>query len=79
MEKDILLEILKCAPISFTLKEIEDMMDDELGKSPAEMDAELVDICVDILYKAYFDSENKQTENKIEMKAFKPVPLAAIV
>lgn len=79
MEKDILLEILKCAPISFTLKEIEDMMDEELGKSPSEMDAELIDICADILEKAYFESEIEQTKSKIEMKTFKPMPIAAVV
>lgn len=54
MEKDILLKMLRSDPSSFTLIEIEDMMDEELNKEPGEMDSELIDLCADILEKAYF-------------------------
>lgn len=53
MEKDILLQMLGCDPISFTLDEIEAMMDDEMNKASGEMDGGLVDLCADILENAY--------------------------
>lgn len=49
MDKKTLLEILKTEPFSFTLREIEEIMDEELGKSPDDMDTELIDLCADIL------------------------------
>lgn len=53
MNNDTLLETLKSDSMSFTLAEIEEMMDDELSKEPGEMDTKLIDICADIINKAY--------------------------
>ena len=53
MNNDTLLETLKSDSMSFTLAEIEEMMDDELSKEPGEMDTKLIDIWADIINKAY--------------------------
>ena len=79
MDKDILLQILKCDPISFTLNEIEDIMDEELNKDPDEMDSELIDMCARILEKAYFRPEDKSAQSGAEIKPFKELLCAAIV
>lgn len=63
MDKKTLLEILKTESFSFTLREIEEIMDEELNKSPDEMDTELIDVCVDVLSKAY-SKENTGSESK---------------
>lgn len=79
MEKDILLQILKSDPISFTLDEIEDMMDEELNKDFGEMDSELVDICARILEEAYLKPEDGSAQSRIEIKPFKELLYAAII
>lgn len=79
MEKDILLQMLKCGPISFTIDEIEDLMDHELNKDFSEMDSELIDICADILENAYLKHDSDSAESKIEIKPFKEILCAAIV
>lgn len=63
MDKKTLLEILKTESFSFTLREIEEIMDEELNKSPDEMDTELIDVCIDVLEKAY-SKENTNSESK---------------
>lgn len=63
MEQKILLEILKTEPFSFTLREIEEIMDEELSKAPEDMDTELIDICVDILEREY-SKENAESKPK---------------
>lgn len=49
MNNGTLKEILKVKFLSFTKEEIESIMDEELEKDPEEMDAELIDMCLDIL------------------------------
>lgn len=49
MDKDTVIKMLKSEQITFTLDEISEMMDEELGKSPDEMDTELVDACLEVL------------------------------
>jgi len=49
MNSGALKEILKVKFLSFTKEEIENIMDEELEKSPEEMDTELIEMCLDIL------------------------------
>ena len=82
MDKITLLEILKTEPFSFTLREIEEIMDEELSKTPDEMDTELIDICADILDKEYSkeNAEPKANNQKVKkIKAAKVLLIAAIL
>ena len=85
MHKDTLREILKTKSMSFTLEEIEEIMDEELDKSPEEMDTELVDLCADILEKASLgvDKQNfadrKKGNNLKEIKIKRIILIAALV
>ncbi|MCH5170579.1 MAG: DUF4367 domain-containing protein [Oscillospiraceae bacterium] len=71
MDKITLLEILKTEPFSFTLREIEEIMDEELSKTPDEMDTELIDICADILDKEYSKENAEPKANNQKAKKFK--------
>lgn len=82
MKKLTLLEILKTKPFSFTLREIEEIMDAELREAPENMDTELVDLCVDILYSAYSEENDESKPNKPKIqkiKARKALLIAAIL
>ena len=71
MDKLTLLEILNTEPFSFTLREIEEIMDEELSKTPDEMDTDLVDICADILEREYFKETAEPKSNNQKVKKFK--------
>ena len=71
MDKLTLLEILNTEPFSFTLREIEEIMDEELSKTPDEMDTNLVDICADILEREYFKETAEPKSNNQKVKKFK--------
>lgn len=60
MRKITLFDILNREPFKFPFREIEEMMDEELDKSPEEMDTELIDICAGVLNKAYSEENNEQ-------------------
>lgn len=94
MNNDTLLETLKSDSMSFTLAEIEEMMDEELNKDPSEMDTDLIDICADIINKAYAKvkedsvslsiqnqkiAENASKENKIKRIKFGKILLVAAI
>lgn len=81
MNKITLLEMLKTKPFSFTVREIEEILDEELNKSPDEMDTELVDICVDVLDKAYSEENGGSKPKNQKVKKFKvgKVLLAAAI
>ena len=49
MDNGTLKEVLKVKVLSFTKDEIEKIMNQELEKTPEEMDTELIDMCLDIL------------------------------
>ena len=49
MNDSTLKEVLKVNFLSFSKEEIENIMEEELEKSPEEMDTELIDMCLDIL------------------------------
>lgn len=62
MEKDTLFETLKSNAMSFTPAEIEQIMNEELGKAPEEMDTELVDLCAEVLHEVYFKGSRAESE-----------------
>lgn len=72
--KEMLEKILSEKSMEFTLEEIEELMNSEVEKPENEMDTELVDMCAEILAKAYnpgFNAEKPaemyrpwETENK---------------
>lgn len=53
MTKETLKKILNEKSMSFSEKEIHDMMDAELEKSPEEMDVHFVNLCLDVLDGKY--------------------------
>ncbi|MDE6019582.1 MAG: DUF4367 domain-containing protein [Ruminococcus sp.] len=71
MNRITLLKILKTKPFSFTVREIEEIMDEELSKDPKDMDTELIDICVDVLDKAYSKESDASNPNKSKIKSVK--------
>ena len=81
MDKLTLFEILN-TEFSFTLREIEEMLDEELSKAPEEMDTELIDLCVDILDRE-FSEENAESKAKSQkskkVKVGKVLLIAAIL
>lgn len=64
MNKEILKNVLSTSSVEFTYDEINKMLNDELEKSPEEMDTELVEICIDALSN-YIDSGNKTADKKL--------------
>lgn len=85
MDSKDLIQFLKSEPMKFTYEEIEQMMDEELEKDPAEMDTDFIDLCADTLNKALEANKNKElnkkSENKkhIKIKFIKIVAIAAII
>lgn len=71
MDRLTLLEILKSKSMTLSLEDIQGIMDEELNKNPEEMDAELIDLCADVLDNAYFGT---QDEEKITAKKIKIIP-----
>lgn len=51
MDTEIIKKILETEPFSFTLSEIEEMMDEELSSPIDTMDIDLINLCLDILTK----------------------------
>lgn len=74
MNRDAFLEVLKEKSMAFSEKEIHEMIDAELEKSPEEMDTDFIDLCLDVLDGKYgggyyLDSDgNKNYVNKTEAK-----------
>lgn len=60
MKNNEIEKALKEKPMSFTLKEIEQIMDDELSKNPEEMNIELIDLCAVLIEKIINKSESKK-------------------
>lgn len=69
MDKIPLLEILQTKPFLFTYREIEKIIDEELSRTSDDMDAALIDICVDILDREH--SKDSAEENLIIATTFK--------
>ncbi len=53
IEVQKLMKILDEKDIMFTVEDIQELMDAELEKPPAEMDTELIDLCVSVIGKRY--------------------------
>ena len=53
-ENITLKDILETEPFTFTLSEIEQIMDEELSSPIDTMDTDLIDLCLDILTGEYF-------------------------
>ncbi|MBQ2759815.1 MAG: hypothetical protein IJE93_08620 [Clostridia bacterium] len=64
MNKEILQKILQTESVSFSSEEIQQMLDEELEKSPEEMDAQFIDLCVDVLSKKEVSEEKVVKKNK---------------
>lgn len=80
MNREDLIRILKSEPIKFTYAEIEQMMDEELAKSPDEMDTDFVDLCAETLCKALSASTEKEPEtDKTENKKYKRIKFVKII
>ena len=79
MEKDILLQMLRYEPISFTLDEIEAMMDEEMNSDPADMDCKLIELCADILENAYLKEKSGAAEIKKSIRPFEKLLVTAAV
>lgn len=90
MDKLKLTDTLKSKSMTLTVGEIESIMDEELNKSPDEMDTELIELCADLLDKAYFKpetanltdntslSDNKKSKNK-KLKLGRFLLIAALI
>lgn len=61
MDKNILYEIINSKSESLTAAEIECIMDEELDKSPEEMDTDLIELCLDALTKADEEKLNSRS------------------
>lgn len=85
MDSKDLIQILKSDPLKFTFEEIEQMMDEELEKDPAEMDTDFIDLCADTLNKALeANKENTSVHNedgkkRIKIKIIRAIVIAAVM
>lgn len=78
MDRDKLLEMINAEPISFTLEEIENIMDEELEKAPEEMDGELVQICLNVLTEVHSEAEKGEVEPE-KKKIYYRKPFRALI
>lgn len=69
MDNLTLLETLKSKSMTFSLEEIQEIMDEELNKNPEEMDTELIDLCAEILDKVYFNTQGETAASETESKS----------
>lgn len=60
MNKEVLYEILNSESEKLSSAEIENILNEELDKSPEEMDTDLVDLCLDALNRADEAQVNKK-------------------
>ena len=79
MSNEDLLSILNEKSMSFTLKELDEMLDEELNKSPDEMDVDLVDECTDILLRETKRIKREQLAKARRIKIGKILAAAAIM
>lgn len=66
MNKKTLTRILKSDPEKFTLREIEEMMDEELNKDTNEMDTDFIDLCADALEKGMEEHKVRKTPKSVK-------------
>ncbi len=78
MNKEILQEILQTESVSFSSEEIQQMLDEELEKSPEEMDTQLIDLCIDVL-NMQNAPDKKETKKHKNIGVKKILLIAAII
>lgn len=61
---DKIIDVLNEKSMQFTRQEILDMMNEELQKEPGEMDADLVELCIDVLDGKYVCADDTAKEDK---------------
>lgn len=86
MTRESLMEVLNEKSMSFSEKEIIEMIDAELDKDPDEMDSDFIDLCLDVLDGKYGegyyekDKGSKSSESKgKKLKLGKMLLIAAVV
>ena len=85
MDRETLLKIINIGSLPLSLEEIEKIMDEEMEKDPNEMDAALIELCADILEKAYFENGKPETsvgsekDKRKRIKLIRVLILAAII
>ena len=79
MKRDTLLATLKAGALPLTLAEIQQMMDGELEKDPAEMDTELIDLCAETLQAAYEKQNTQKTKTAKRIRLGRLLPAAAVL
>ena len=70
MNKEILKNLMRTSSVEFTYDEINEMLNEELEKSPEEMDTELVELCIDVLSN-YVNEGNKIFDEEVLPKKAK--------
>ncbi|MGN0532987.1 MAG: hypothetical protein ACI4IK_01395 [Eubacterium sp.] len=75
MDKDILYEILNSEYENLSFAEIEGILNEELDKSPEEMDTDLVELCLDALNSA---GEKKQNGKRLRVRVSR-ILIAAVI
>lgn len=78
MDKITLFDTLKSKSMLLSSKEIQAIMDEELAKDPAEMDTELVDLCVNALSNSV-QADSSVSNNKGKRVRFNKALLIAAV
>ena len=68
MNKEILQKILKTDSVKLSDTEIQSILDEELEKSPDEMDTQLIDLCLDILTSKDEAPEKKPSCKKKKLR-----------
>lgn len=77
MDKKLLKKILTTESVEFSLEEIEQLMDEELEKPSEEIDAELVDMCLQILTKEPETEHIEKPKSKRKIVKFTKMLIAA--
>ncbi|MBQ6164626.1 MAG: hypothetical protein IJK23_09145 [Clostridia bacterium] len=76
---DGLIEALRAPSMKFTVRELRELLDDELNKAPEEMDTELVDLCAGLLRREISGTERGRSNTKRRKTAKKIALIAAIL
>lgn len=79
MDRETLLKIINIGSLPLSLEEIEKIMDEEMEKDPNEMDAALIELCADILEKAYFENGKPETSVESEKDKRKRIKLIRVL
>jgi len=79
MNNKSIMKALKEKPMNFSLNEIQQIMDDELNKEPAEMNTKLVDLCAEAIEKHLNSSKTKKLKWLPQKKALACAAVIAIV